>query len=117
MAAGRLTLPRDGRDDGSCSLTARQSNRLTLFVDAPRRRPRRRVFRKLRRELPPPAEPGGATEIAPKIVFQAYADDYTVSGEIELAAGRLHELLQQVEDLAIEKVHLRALEDGRQHDL
>jgi hypothetical protein len=52
-----------------------------------------------------------------QVEFSAYADDYTVSGEIVLAAGRLHELLERVDDLAIDKVTVRALDDGRQHEL
>jgi hypothetical protein len=52
-----------------------------------------------------------------KIEFLAYADEYTVSGELDLSSGRLQELLERVDELDIERVTVRALDDGREHEL
>ena len=75
------------------------------------------MLQKFRRQRPAAPETGAVAEVPSQIVFRAYADDYTVSGEIEVPEGRLHELLEHVDDLAVQKVRLRALDDGRQHDL
>lgn len=76
------------------------------------------MFQRFRRQAPaaPPVAHIEASSSG-RIDFRAYADDYTVAGEVAFAAGRLAELLERVDDLAIEKLTVRALEDGREHEL
>ena len=52
-----------------------------------------------------------------QVDFRAYADDYTVGGKIEFQGDRLADFLGGSDALAVQDVNLRALEDGRQHDL
>jgi hypothetical protein len=52
-----------------------------------------------------------------RIEFSAYADDYTVRGEIELEAERLTDWLEAAHDIDVTDLRLRALDDGREHDL
>jgi hypothetical protein len=49
--------------------------------------------------------------------FRAYADDYTVGGATEFQGDRLADILSGGEALAVQDVSVRALEDGREHDL
>jgi hypothetical protein len=51
------------------------------------------------------------------IEFSAYADDYTVRGEIALEGERLADWLDAVHDIDVTHLKLRALDDGREHDL
>lgn len=52
-----------------------------------------------------------------RIDFSAYADDYTAEGTLELADDRLSDLLENADELEIENVVIRALDDGRMHAL
>jgi hypothetical protein len=52
-----------------------------------------------------------------RIDFRAYADDYTVGGATVLQGDRLSDFLDGVDELELEHVIVRALEDGREHDL
>jgi hypothetical protein len=47
----------------------------------------------------------------------AYADDYTARGEIMLRAPRLADHLDGADELRLQGVTVRALEDGREHNL
>lgn len=49
--------------------------------------------------------------------FSAYADDYTVRGEIMLRGQRLADHIDGADELRVEGVTVRALEDGREHNL
>ncbi len=51
------------------------------------------------------------------IEFRAYADDYTVGGATVFQGDRLSDFLEDIGELEVEHVTVRALEDGRQHDL
>jgi hypothetical protein len=52
-----------------------------------------------------------------QVAFKAYADDYTVGGATEFQGNRLADFLSGTEALAVRDVNVRALEDGREHDL
>jgi hypothetical protein len=52
-----------------------------------------------------------------QVHFRAYADDYTVGGATEFQGDRLADFLSNTDALAVQDVNVRALEDGRQHDL
>ena len=52
-----------------------------------------------------------------QVEFRAYADDYTVGGATEFQGDRLADVLAGAEALAVRDVNLRALEDGREHEL
>jgi hypothetical protein len=52
-----------------------------------------------------------------QIEFRAYADDYIVRGDVVLEGARLADMLNNEDALSIERVTIRALEDGREHDL
>ena len=52
-----------------------------------------------------------------RIEFSAYADDYTVQGEVALEADRLSDWLSAAHDLGVTHLKVRALDDGREHDL
>ena len=52
-----------------------------------------------------------------QVAFKAFADDYTVGGSTEFEGHRLADFLGGTDALAVRDVNLRALEDGRQHDL
>jgi hypothetical protein len=52
-----------------------------------------------------------------RIDFMAYADDYTVGGATVFEGDRLSDFLDGVDELEVEHVTVRALEDGREHDL
>lgn len=52
-----------------------------------------------------------------RVDFIAYADDYTARGEIELEEQRLADRLAGAEQLDVESVTVRALDDGREHQL
>lgn len=52
-----------------------------------------------------------------RIEFKAYADDYTVRGELELRGERLSDFLVGADEIEIASVAIRALDDGRTHDL
>jgi hypothetical protein len=52
-----------------------------------------------------------------RIAFSAYADDYTVRGEVTLEHDRLADLLDASDDIEVENLVLRALDDGREHHL
>jgi hypothetical protein len=52
-----------------------------------------------------------------KIEFSAYADDYTVRGEVVLETERLAEFLDASHDVDVTNLTLRALDDGREHAL
>jgi hypothetical protein len=51
------------------------------------------------------------------IDFRAYADDYTVGGATVFEGDRLSDFLESMDELEVERVTVRALEDGREHDL
>lgn len=52
-----------------------------------------------------------------RIEFHAYADDYTVRGELDLDRERLADFLEAAPDIDVSNLTLRALDDGREHDL
>jgi hypothetical protein len=52
-----------------------------------------------------------------QIDFKAYADDYTVGGATVFQGDRLSDFLEGVDELEVERVTVRALEDGREYDL
>jgi hypothetical protein len=52
-----------------------------------------------------------------QVEFKAYADDYTVGGATEFQGDRLADMLTSAEALAVRDVSVRALEDGREHEL
>jgi hypothetical protein len=52
-----------------------------------------------------------------QIEFSAYADDYTVRGKIALERERLADWLEAASDIDVTGLTLRALDDGREHDL
>jgi hypothetical protein len=52
-----------------------------------------------------------------QVEFKAYADDYTVGGSTDFEGHRFADYLGGAEALAVQDVNLRALEDGRQHEL
>jgi hypothetical protein len=52
-----------------------------------------------------------------RIEFSAYADDYTVRGDVELEGERLAALLEAAHDFDVTGLTLRALDDGREHVL
>lgn len=52
-----------------------------------------------------------------QIDFRAYADDYTVGGATVFQGDRLSDFLEDVDELEVERVTVRALDDGREHDL
>jgi hypothetical protein len=52
-----------------------------------------------------------------QIEFHAYADDYTVHGDVALDTDRLAEFLEATHDIDVDNLDLRALDDGRQHHL
>jgi len=52
-----------------------------------------------------------------QIEFRAYADDYTVRGDVALGADRLAEFLEATHDIDVDNLDLRALDDGREHHL
>jgi hypothetical protein len=49
--------------------------------------------------------------------LMAYADDYTARGEVMLRAKHLADHLDGADELRLEGVTVRALEDGREHNL
>ncbi len=51
------------------------------------------------------------------IEFKAYADDYTVGGATVFEGDRLADFLEDVDELEVRDVTVRALEDGREQDL
>jgi len=52
-----------------------------------------------------------------QVEFKAYADDYTVGGATEFEGHRFADFLGDADALAVQDVNVRALEDGRQHEL
>jgi len=52
-----------------------------------------------------------------RLEFRAYADDYTVGGATEFEGDRLADYIDAVDELEVQGVSVRALEDGRQHQL
>jgi hypothetical protein len=52
-----------------------------------------------------------------QVAFKAYADDYTVGGATDFQGDRLADILSGGDALAVQDVNVRALEDGREHDL
>jgi hypothetical protein len=52
-----------------------------------------------------------------RIEFRAYADDYTIGGATVFQGERLADFLEGVDELEVEGVTVRALEDGRRYDL
>jgi hypothetical protein len=48
-----------------------------------------------------------------QIPFTAYAEDCTVSGEVDLPGDRLSDFLASTAEFAVEKAWFRALDDGR----
>jgi hypothetical protein len=52
-----------------------------------------------------------------QVDFKAYADDYMVGGSTDFEGDRLADFLSSAEALAVRDVKLRALEDGRAHEL
>jgi len=51
------------------------------------------------------------------IEFRAYADDYTVGGATAFEGDRLSDFLDAVDELEVQYVTVRGLEDGRRQDL
>ena len=64
-----------------------------------------------------PATHDGGTHSAMRIAFRAYADDYIVGGATVFKGDRLSDFLDDVGELEVDHVNVRALEDGREHDL
>jgi hypothetical protein len=52
-----------------------------------------------------------------RIEFSAYADDYIVRGDVAFDAERLADFLEATHDIELSDVQVRALDDGREHDL
>jgi hypothetical protein len=52
-----------------------------------------------------------------QIDLKAYADDYTVGGSTDFEGHRLADFLGGADAFAVQDVNVRALEDGRQHEL
>lgn len=52
-----------------------------------------------------------------QIDFRAWADDYTIGGATDFRGDRLSDYLDDVDELAVERATIRALDDGREHDL
>jgi hypothetical protein len=52
-----------------------------------------------------------------RVEFDGYAHDYTVHGELDLETERLQDLLDQSTEFEITRASVRALDDGRTHDL
>lgn len=52
-----------------------------------------------------------------QLEFRAYADDYTVGGATEFQGDRLADFIDAVDELQVQGVTVRALEDGREHQL
>jgi hypothetical protein len=52
-----------------------------------------------------------------RIEFKAYADDYTVGGATVFEGDRLSDFLEAVDEVEVDDVTVRALDDGREHDL
>ena len=52
-----------------------------------------------------------------QIAFRAYADDYIVGGATVFEGDRLSDFLGDVDELKVDHVNVRALEDGREHEL
>jgi hypothetical protein len=52
-----------------------------------------------------------------QLEFRAYADDYTVGGATEFQGDRLADFIDAVEELEVQGVTLRALDDGRAYDV
>jgi hypothetical protein len=52
-----------------------------------------------------------------RIDFSAYADDYTVRGEVTLEGDRLADWLETAHDIDVTNLKVRALDDGREHHL
>ena len=52
-----------------------------------------------------------------QIEFSAFADDYTIRGEVALEGERLADFLEAAHDIEVSGLKLRALDDGREHDL
>ena len=52
-----------------------------------------------------------------QVDFRAYADDYTVGGATEIKGHRISDFIDGVDELEVQRVTVRALEDGRQYDL
>jgi hypothetical protein len=52
-----------------------------------------------------------------QVEFRAYADDYTVGGATEFEGNRLADFLDAADELEVAGVQVRALEDGRTHEL
>lgn len=52
-----------------------------------------------------------------QVDFRAYADDYTVGGATDFDGDRLADFLDATPELEVQQVQVRALEDGRTHDL
>jgi hypothetical protein len=52
-----------------------------------------------------------------QVDFRAYADDYTVGGSTDFVGDRFADFLGAADALAVQDVNLRALEDGRRHEL
>jgi hypothetical protein len=52
-----------------------------------------------------------------RIEFRAYADDYTVRGELDLQGERLADYLVDADQIEIDTVVVTALDDGREHEL
>lgn len=52
-----------------------------------------------------------------RIEFSAFADDYTVRGDVALDGERIVELLEAAPDIEVGTLRLRALDDGRELEL
>lgn len=52
-----------------------------------------------------------------RIEFRAYADDYTVRGELELHGERLSDFLAGADEIELGSVAVRSLDDGRTYEL
>lgn len=52
-----------------------------------------------------------------RVEFSAYADDYTIRGEVTPEGDRLADWLAATHDIDVTDLELRALDDGREHRL
>jgi hypothetical protein len=52
-----------------------------------------------------------------QIDFRAYADDYTIGGATDFRGDRLADYLDDVDEVEVERARVRALDDGREHEL
>lgn len=52
-----------------------------------------------------------------QLEFKGYADDYTVGGATEFQGDRLADFIDAAEELEVQGVRVRALDDGREHEL